>query len=151
MTDTHNLTHLIYTSSASSPFDPCELRQILDQARASNARRGVTGMLLHTRGTFFQVLEGEEETLQRVFSRICADTRHTGVVRIIHEPIARRMFSDWTMGYVEADPPELLRIEGLNDFFMQGQSLSQLGPGRARKLLMAFTAGHWRPAPDAIR
>ncbi len=97
------------------------------------------------------MLEGEDDTLQRLFSRISADTRHTDVVRIIHEPIARRMFGDWTMGYVEADPPELLRIEGLNDFFTQGHSLSQLGPGRAKKLLVAFTTGRWRRAPDADR
>ncbi|HLM53058.1 MAG TPA: BLUF domain-containing protein [Pseudoxanthomonas sp.] len=152
MTDTHNLAHLIYTSSPSSPFDPGSLRQILDEARASNARRGVTGMLLYTRGSFFQVLEGEDQTLQGLFERICADPRHSDVVRIIHEPIARRMFGDWTMGYVEVDPPELLCVEGLEDFLMGGQSLSQLGAGRAKKLLMAFTAGHWRRSPpDANR
>ncbi len=131
MTDAHNLTQLTYASSAQSPVDPRALRQILDQALASNARQAATGMLLYTCGSFFQVMEGEDDTLQRLFSRICADTRHTGVVRIILEPISRRMFGDWTMGYVEADPPELLGIEGLNDFFLQGQSLSQLGPGFA--------------------
>jgi hypothetical protein len=140
----YNLSHLIYASTALRPFEACELGQILEESRVANARHDITGVLLHTPGNFFQVLEGEDTTLERLFERIQADERHTDVVRIIQEPIPRRAFGDWKMGYVEAGPPELLRIEGLEDFFAQRQPLSELGNERARKLLMAFTAGRWR-------
>ena len=138
------LTHLIYTSAATPQFDPAELKTILQLARSRNAQRSVTGMLLYTSGSFFQVLEGEEATLAELFAIIAADPRHKSVTKIIQEPIARRAFGDWTMGFAEADPSELEAIEGLSDFFQAGDSLANLEPGRAKKMLSAFAEGRWR-------
>lgn len=138
------LTHLIYTSAATKEFDPSALKTILKLARSNNAQRSVTGMLLYTSGSFFQVLEGEEATLMELFAHIALDPRHESVTKIIHEPIAQRSFSDWTMGFLEGDTSELEMIEGLNDFFRQGNSLTNLESGRAKKLLSAFAQGRWR-------
>jgi hypothetical protein len=138
------LTHLIYTSAAASVFDPSDLKTILQVARSKNSQRSVTGMLLYTSGSFFQVLEGDEATLTELFAIISSDPRHTNVTKIIDEPIAQRAFGDWTMGFSEVDPSELEEIEGLSDFFQQGNSLTDLQPGRAKKLLSAFAQGRWR-------
>jgi hypothetical protein len=138
------LMHLIYTSAATARFNASDLKKILQAARNINAKRSVTGMLLHTAGTFFQVLEGEETTLKELFAKIASDPRHAAVTEIIREPIAQRAFGDWTMGFTDVDPSELETIEGLSDFFKQGNSLTNLKPGRARKLLSAFAQGRWR-------
>ena len=138
------LTHLIYTSAATKEFNPSDLKTILHLARSKNAQRSVTGMLLYTSGSFFQVLEGEEATLMELFAHIALDPRHESVTKIIHEPIAQRSFSDWTMGFLQSDTAELEMIEGLNDFFRQGNSLTNLESGRAKKLLSAFAQGRWR-------
>jgi hypothetical protein len=137
------LTHLIYTSAASAQFKSSELQAILHAARSKNARQSITGMLLHSAGSFFQVLEGDETTLTALFAVISADPRHANVTKIIDEPIARRDFADWTMGFSEVDPAELEAIDGLSDFFQQGNSLTSLEPGRAKKLLSAFAQGRW--------
>jgi hypothetical protein len=139
-----SLKHLIYTSSAREVFALAELTRILESARSGNAKRGVTGMLLHSEGSFFQVLEGEEETLDSLFTAIEADSRHKLVTKIIDEPIAQRDFADWTMGFAEASAAELMSVEGLSDFFQDGNSLASLQPGRAKKLLSAFADGRWR-------
>jgi hypothetical protein len=138
------LTHLIYTSAASPKFDSADLRTILKDARDKNAARSITGMLLYTADSFFQVLEGEEAAVMDLFATIASDTRHKDVTKIIQEPIAQRAFADWSMGYSEADPSELEAIEGFSDFFGQGNSLPGLKPGRAKKLLAAFAQGRWR-------
>lgn len=138
------LTHLIYTSAATKEFNPADLKMILQIARGKNAQQSVTGMLLYTSGSFFQVLEGEEATLTELFTHIALDPRHKSVTKIIHEPIAQRSFGDWTMGFLEGDTSELEMIEGLNDFFRQGNSLTNLESGRAKKLLSAFAQGRWR-------
>ncbi len=140
----NTLMHLIYTSAATPKFELPDLKTILQGARINNAKRAVTGMLLYTSGTFFQVLEGEEATLMELFTIISADPRHHGVTRIIHEPIAQRAFGDWTMAYAQVDPEELRAIDGFSDFFEQGYSLINLQPGRAKKLLTAFAQGRWR-------
>lgn len=137
------LTQLIYTSAAAPGFDPTDLKTILKVARIKNAPRSVTGMLLYTSGSFFQVLEGDDATLMKLFPIIASDPRHTNVIKIIHEPIAHRVFGDWTMGFAEVTPSELTSIEGLSDFFQQGESLANLQPGRAKKMLSAFAQGRW--------
>lgn len=138
------LTHLIYTSAATRNFSPSDLKAILQIARSKNTQRAVTGMLLYASGSFFQVLEGDEARLTELFALISLDTRHRNVTKIIHEPIARRSFDHWTMGYSEVDPTELEKIEGFSDFFGQGSSFADLDSGRAKKLLSAFAQGRWR-------
>lgn len=138
------LTHLIYCSAAIPGLAPADLRAILETARRNNAQRAVTGMLLYTSGSFFQVLEGDEATLTKLFAIIASDRRHKNATMIIREPIAQRAFGEWTMGFAEMDTTELTHIEGLNNFFHAGDSLTKLPPGRASKLLAAFAQGRWR-------
>jgi len=104
----------------------------------------VSGMLLYVDGSFFQVLEGEEATLEALYQKIVADPRHARVTRIIQEPIARRDFGQWTMGFVDATTNGATPLEGFDDFFGEATSLVALPAGRARKLLDAFSKGRWR-------
>ena len=101
-------------------------------------------MLLYTEGSFFQVLEGESEKVGSLLEIIKRDERHTKVTVIIREPIAKRSFGDWTMGYADITPQEADTIVGANDFFGKGESFAQLSQGRAKKLLAAFKQGRWR-------
>lgn len=142
--DSEKLTHLIYTSAIAPTFDVSQLLTVLQVARINNARRGITGMLLYVSGSFFQVLEGDETTLTELFAIIAADPRHRNATKIIHEPIAQRAFGDWTMGFSALEPSELSGIEGFNDFFQEGGSLTNLQSGRAKKLLSAFAQNRWR-------
>lgn len=146
------LTHVIYTSVATRPFETPELLELLDRARRHNEQAGLTGMLLYADGNFFQVLEGEAPVIEALYARIQRDPRHAHMTRIIHEPIPERAFADWTMGFCDVSKAELADIVGVNDFFREGRAA--LGPdaGRARKLLDAFRDGRWRrrlaPAPS---
>ncbi len=138
------LVHLIYASTAVNDFDQQELVVLLRKAREANAQVGITGMLLYIEGNFFQVLEGEPAAVDRQFAKIALDKRHAKVVTIIKEPIVKRAFGDWTMGFAEISVREFQRLDGLNDFFAEGSVLAQLGSGRAKKLVTAFGQGSWR-------
>lgn len=138
------LIHLIYSSAATRPFSRDDLTQLLVRSRRNNQRCEVTGMLLYANGSFFQILEGESKTVDELFGRIMKDERHKQVTQIIREPIAKRSFADWTMGFADITPQEADAIVGANDFFGKGQSFTQLGQGRAKKVLAAFKQGRWR-------
>lgn len=138
-----DLVHCIYASTATRDWGVEELAALLARARVCNAALGVTGMLLYDRGNFFQVLEGPEAVVERLYARIATDPRHHRVVEIIHEPIAQRSFSAWTMGFARLDEVDLAEMPGLNDFFGAGHTLGQIDGGRAKKLLQAFSAGRW--------
>lgn len=138
------LIHLIYCSVAVQPLSADELTGLLSKAREQNARKGITGILLHSDGSFFQVLEGEAEIVDNLFARIMTDERHRQVTLIIREPIKRRLFDDWTMGHAELSDLEADALLGINDFFNNGDAFLQLSEGRAKKLLAAFRKGRWR-------
>ena len=104
MTDTSaaHLRRLIYISSATGSFGQVQLDQILARSRTNNAARGLTGMLLFHDGCFFQVLEGDADSVERTFATISRDARHGGVIILESRVITERGFPQWSMGYVGA-------------------------------------------------
>lgn len=143
------LSHIIYASTASQDLDESDLAHLLLRARQTNAALGVTGMLLYADGSFLQVLEGAERSIKELYAHIKTDPRHRGVTCIIEEPIARRAFADWSMGYCETSASELNRLQNLGGLPYTSSSFLDLPPGRARRLLSAFAEGRWRAAKRA--
>lgn len=141
------LEHIIYASVATQHFGSTELAELLQKSRASNERLGLTGMLLHadSDGSFFQVLEGEPAALDQLFQKLLMDKRHSHVTLIIREPITKRSFGEWSMGFSGISHAKLRKLPGLNDFFRKGSSFTELDAGRAKRFLVAFSEGYWRP------
>lgn len=139
-----DLVHCVYCSAATKDFTAPDLASLLAECREKNSKAELTGMLLFSDGTFFQVLEGDRPVVESLLVRLTKDKRHERVTRIILEPIEERAFAQWTMGYSAISKKELADIPGLNDFFAQGRSYMELGEGRAKTLLSAFKAGAWR-------
>jgi hypothetical protein len=98
---------LIYGSQATQEFDPDALVDLLAQARASNERVGLSGMLLYCSRSFLQVLEGDEAALEETYERIRADGRHTNLRLLLDIEVNQRLFPDWSMGFDHVDDDEL--------------------------------------------
>lgn len=139
-----DLVHCIYCSVSTKPVSQADLATLLAECRKKNSEAGLTGMLLYSDRTFFQVLEGDRPIVEALLERLTLDKRHERVTKIVLEPIEERSFAQWTMGYAKITKQELADIPGLNDFFAQGQSYMELGEGRAKALLSAFKGGAWR-------
>lgn len=101
---------LTYVSSARSLWSVPELDRLLESARAWNEPRELTGMLLYSGGNFIQAVEGPEGRVAEVFERICADSRHRGLLVLLDEQVERRAFPAWTMGFqrFDAGAPDLV-------------------------------------------
>jgi len=91
------LHRIIYKSKATVRVDLDVVLSIADESEERNVRLGITGLLLATDGHFFQVLEGEEKPLGKVYLRITKDPRHTELKVISRAPIDRRTFEGWGM------------------------------------------------------
>jgi len=146
----NELMHLIYASTSTEALSADRLSDILRVSRQNNEGVGVTGMLLHIDGSFFQVLEGPGTRVEEVFARISDDPRHQNVVTIIRERIHRRAFGEWSMGFADMASAEVADATGMNDFFTDASCLDALDAGRAKKLLAAFRNKRWRTAGDAL-
>jgi Sensors of blue-light using FAD len=138
-----SLGHIIYCSAASADFDEACIGSILEQSRANNYARGITGMLLYVQRCFFQVLEGDLAAINAVYGTIQLDPRHYRITRIIAESIVQRSFGEWTMGFSTLAPAQAGRLLGENDFFASAACVGEMNEGRAKKLLSAFKHGRW--------
>lgn len=143
------LIHIVYVSKSLQPFGADQWMDLLSHARQKNAQLNVTGLLLKKGSDFFQVIEGQEDVLARLYATIAADPRHTQVVKIMEEPIAKRAFADWSMASAELTQDEFRHADGFSDFFVGGTAFADLSHGRARKLIAAFDGGRWRNRIDA--
>jgi hypothetical protein len=135
-----SLISLIYASRATECFHEHEIPDLLQQVRIANAKQEITGMLLYISGSFLQVLEGQPEMVDAVFSSILRDEKHTQVTLIARDSIPERAFEGWTMMHKTLDPVEAGELIGEIDYFLSPTwltQLDQLDVGRAMKLLSA--------------
>jgi hypothetical protein len=132
-----SLISLIYASRSTECFHEHEIPDLLQQIRIANAKQEITGMLLYISGAFLQVLEGQPEMVDAVFSRILRDNRHTQSTLIGRESIPERAFEGWTMMHKTLDPVEAGELIGEIGYFTSPTQITQLNFGRAQKLLRA--------------
>lgn len=134
------LISLIYASSATQLMSQQELTRLLKTTHKNNSSRGLTGLLLYNQGNFIQALEGPEEAVMQVYNKIQTDPRHHSIVLLGKEPIAKRQFPNWAMGFrnLEALSEEdqeafsdFMKIDKLPDYFHEN-------PSRASILLTSF-------------
>jgi len=111
------MIRLTYASTSLKEWSPDELLGLLKACRTNNGAKNITGILLYAKGTFFQVLEGDEATVSSLYAMIEKDKRHKNVTLIQKEKITERAFPYWSMGFEKIDVKELSKMEGLNDFF----------------------------------
>ncbi|MDD1780095.1 BLUF domain-containing protein [Enterovibrio sp. ZSDZ35] len=121
------MIRLIYASSATIEFSESKLMKVLGQARANNENENVSGLLLYAKGNFFQVLEGETQTVDALFSKIEQDERHTSVVVIDRSEIEARAFADWSMGFKNLETFDGSAIRGYNTFLDNSLSEKDFG------------------------
>lgn len=118
--------YLIYTSIESGLFNNDELKTLLNQCRDFNNQHNITGILLYvkgqqitkSKGRFMQLLEGDERIIRRLFNKIVNDQRHESVVLLQIGKYKRRCFTDWSMGFEQADGELYQSLSGhfdLND------------------------------------
>lgn len=93
------LHRLIYTSARREVCDDGCIDQILNACQRNNPALNVTGILIHSKDRFLQVLEGPFENITSLYNKIAQDDRHGGAIMRYNGPTASRYFSNWHMAY----------------------------------------------------
>ncbi|MDD5480872.1 BLUF domain-containing protein [Rhodoferax sp.] len=135
------LVRLIYASKVSPQFGPMDMRDILGKSRHNNTQAGITGLLVMADGYFFQALEGDRSAVHQVYAKILRDSRHNSSVVLSSAEIEKRLFTDWTMGYV-------LRTEKNRPLFLSYSADKYFDPmsmrAQAAEMLLADIGEHAR-------
>lgn len=140
------LVQWIYISAATVPFDQSDLTTLLEKAREKNHKVNVSGMLVYHEGSFFQVLEGPAEEVEKVYDIISDDPRHDEVQLLLKHQIEERSFPDWSMGFVNTEKEPLSKLPGFSDFFKRGFSIPEMRKEKSLlgRVMREFREGKWR-------
>lgn len=134
------MEYLIYISTAKHLLDNDELIDICTVSQSRNRLHGITGVLLYSDGTFIQLLEGETNDVELVFSSITNDNRHKNIIKLAHDPISYRAFPDWTMGFKTLKPEEMKELEGY--FNPAERSFDGMGDHPGLEVIKTFVQSH---------
>jgi hypothetical protein len=100
-----------YASRFAADLGQPEIEGIVSRAAATNARLGITGILMSSGRLFYQVIEGPDREIDELFASISGDPRHCDILLLAEETVAARAFPDWGMRRIDlgADAEERLR------------------------------------------
>ena len=91
----------IYAYTSLYAGQPDQLASVIDWIRSFSAVRnvelGITGAIVHDRGRFLQVLEGERASIDTLVTALARDPRHRDMTKLVRAPIRERTFAGWSM------------------------------------------------------
>jgi hypothetical protein len=77
--------------------------RILSKSRVNNRKNGLVGVLYFGDGVFFQCLEGEEEAVNTLLTKLDADPRHRDLKLISKKYVDEFSFGEWSMKFAPLD------------------------------------------------
>ncbi len=122
----NNLYQLVYLSAATREPSHEDLVTLLDVSVANNEVNKITGFLMYVEQSFFQIIEGPQEAIGELYTKLLKDSRHCRVTLLITGPIEHRRFADWSMAFMHYDKLDDVPVKGyssyLHDYLRSGKS-----------------------------
>lgn len=87
---------ICYFSKVSDGLTDQEVKELFDYSSQENNAKGICGILLHSFGNFFQVLEGDKEYLTSLYeTKIKEDPRHHSIFEVINKGDSDPIFTKY--------------------------------------------------------
>ena len=109
---------LTYYSTARSGISSKNIEDILITSRKHNGANDITGCLLYHNDEFLQILEGEENTIRKLFVKIQNDSRHESVLQLAENYTEHRLFTQWTMAYHNISSDSVISVTDDDNLFI---------------------------------
>ncbi|MGY8563292.1 BLUF domain-containing protein [Paracidovorax citrulli] len=113
-----------YASQASDGLSDDKIDRLSRDAASFNTIAGVTGLLLFDGSRFLQYLEGPEDGIETVYSRIRYASSHRDLVELAQGRVSRRRFPYWSMRWIPVEEAAMSEAA-----FSDWTSFAQRGPG----------------------
>lgn len=98
------MKRITYISRLNEPLSENEIEKIGVISNQNNQDQDITGILIYFSRLFFQVLEGDELKVDRLYEKIGQDKRHTDILCLKTEhQIKDRLFPNWSMNIINLD------------------------------------------------
>ncbi|WP_111151301.1 BLUF domain-containing protein [Stenotrophomonas maltophilia] len=116
-----------YASEATSGLSMDNVDDLARAAARFNFEAGVTGVLLYDGLRFLQYIEGPEDSINMVYSRILSARSHCELIELGRGRVSGRFFPYWSMRLLWVDASEIRSVARSNwDGLSRGGALRQL-------------------------
>lgn len=137
------MKRLTYISKLNAVMSSQEILELGRLASMNNRTIDVTGVLISAGEYFFQILEGEPETVNRLVEKISRDPRHCDVTILsVENACEERLFTDWNMKTVALTESTDLMLQAVGIMLQNiAQSYHIIGRYTQPALLKYLTEG----------
>ncbi|MFM9945344.1 MAG: BLUF domain-containing protein [Bacteroidia bacterium] len=101
---------LVYRSKAIDEIKEQDIVNILAISRKFNAENEITGCLIFFNNRFIQILEGNKNKIQELYTKIQKDKRHSNVQLLSQGDKVKRIFIGWSMAFYKFESEKSLTI-----------------------------------------
>ncbi|MCD2257632.1 BLUF domain-containing protein [Psychroserpens luteolus] len=89
---------ICYISNKNDNLPDSVLNKLLHSIIKDNNQIQVSGILMLQNNYFFQIMEGDPNTIDALFFKIRKDQRHHGLIKLLEISLVDRLFSDYQSG-----------------------------------------------------
>ncbi|MFT5748471.1 MAG: adenylate cyclase [Saprospiraceae bacterium] len=98
------MKRITYISRIAQPLSINEIETIETYSSQNNMQVNITGLLVYFEKLFFQIIEGDDKEVDRIYLKIQKDPRHSDILRLKTEyRINERLFPTWSMKTINLD------------------------------------------------
>ena len=98
------MKRIIYISKITYPLSNKEIESIGNISSRNNKQVNITGTLVFFEKMFFQIIEGDDKEVDRLYEKIGNDPRHCDILRLkTEDDINERLFPNWYMKTINLD------------------------------------------------
>jgi hypothetical protein len=137
-----DLVQIIYVSAAAPEASEHDTAEFLKEARKTNRKNDVSGMMLYVGGWLLLLLEGEVHKVDAAFQEIATPKREMRA--ILREPVAEREFPDWIMGFEAVAIAEAVHLLGEPLVLNSASRVAHIEPRSAKTLLSIMGRRRWQ-------
>lgn len=106
------LKRINYISRFVQDMSDDEIVELARQAAKNNKENDITGVLMAKGGLFFQIIEGPEDNIDKLFKDIMKDPRHEKIITLgIQSGDLKRLFPNWHMKEINLDKNTSERLQ----------------------------------------
>jgi hypothetical protein len=116
---------ITYVSTASPYLSEEETKKLLVSAKNDNISNDISGVLIYSDGNFFQIIEGEEQKIKKLFIKIEQDPRHYNLIKLLDKSIEAFSFASYTSSFTIIY--DRSNIKELNKFLNREKQYNPLG------------------------
>lgn len=109
----NDIFHLVYVSSATHADPTNDINDILKTANEYNSGNKISGVLLFNSGIFLQLLEGNENAVKNLYTKIEKDERHKNIIKLIEVFSHSRIYPDWSMAFKHLSELDLKMVNNI--------------------------------------